>query len=272
MYSVQSFNKTASIILILALIAKSISIGIFYFLPKDGIDFNLQEKITLPYHGYRFSKTLGLGEETVQKSQEAPKQKEIFSIDDMVLKAVYVEAQGGFIFVTHKSDPNTTVLLNIGDEFKGYRLESVKPKEAIFSMLGKEYRLVLQGVNEEEQIEESISVLPATNTADEAIRVVPKQGIDYYTKNLKAIWSNISIKEHRENGQIQGFKITEIKPNSLFAKLGLEAGDIIVAVNNKEIKSFAQAFGAYKELKDSPAIKLTVLRNGVKKDFEYEVM
>ncbi len=270
MSSVQNFNKTASVILILALIAKTIAIGLFYYLPKDGIDFNLQEKITLPYHGYRFSKALGLNEEAVQQVN-IQKPKEIYSIDDMVLKAVYVEEQGGFIFVSHKSELDKTVLLNIGDEFKGYLLEKVQPKEAIFSMGGREYKLSLIQESEEAQIEESIS-MEENVAGDDAVRVLPKKGVEYYTNNLKDIWKNIAIKEYREGNKIAGFVITSIKKGSLFDKLGLEEGDVIVAVNNKEIKSFAQAFGAYRDLKSAPAIKLTILRNGIKKELEYEVM
>ena len=57
----------------------------------------------------------------------------------------------------------------------------------------------------------------------------------------------------------QGITITEVVPNSYAAKYGLKAGDVILKVNGKPIKSLEE-FG--KEVHKAGTIVLEVLRNG----------
>lgn len=78
-------------------------------------------------------------------------------------------------------------------------------------------------------------------------------------------------KRDKRNGKIDGFKVLSVKQNSIFAQLGLLKGDIIMAVNNQPLKSYADAFKVYDNIGDFDSLKLDIIRNKQKKELEYEV-
>jgi general secretion pathway protein C len=65
-----------------------------------------------------------------------------------------------------------------------------------------------------------------------------------------------------ENGQTKGFRFDWIQDGSLFQKMGIQVGDILVAINNQKINSGEDAFRILQMLRNESSIKVTILRNG----------
>jgi len=107
-------------------------------------------------------------------------------------------------------------------------------------------------------------------TDDEPISV-SKYDLRYYTSNMSRIWKNINIQDVKVNGKIDGFKIISINKNSVFGKLGLKKGDIIKAINNQKLKSYSDAFKVYKKINKLDDLQITILRNNIERDLEYEI-
>ncbi|MBK9293375.1 MAG: general secretion pathway protein GspC [Oligoflexia bacterium] len=63
-------------------------------------------------------------------------------------------------------------------------------------------------------------------------------------------------------GRINGFKITEIVPNSLFAKLGVKDGDVLKEVDGEKLDSPAKAMELYNSLRTKNKINISGERNG----------
>ncbi len=61
---------------------------------------------------------------------------------------------------------------------------------------------------------------------------------------------------------INGFKIFNIEGGSLFAKVGLQNGDIITKVNQTSLEQPEQGFSLYQAFQDEKEIVIYVLRNG----------
>ena len=100
---------------------------------------------------------------------------------------------------------------------------------------------------------------------------VTRDEIKEYKKDLSKIWSNIGLKEHKENGKIKGFIITFVKKGSVFEDLGLQKGDILIKANGVELRSYRDAFKIYKQINTIKIFKLIILRNGEEKELEYEI-
>ena len=62
-----------------------------------------------------------------------------------------------------------------------------------------------------------------------------------------------------------------IRPGSLFAKIGLQNGDVIKRINGVEISGPEQAFEAYQQLKDETSIQIDLSRRDENKSFSYEI-
>lgn len=264
---------------LIAAVLKTGSLVLFYFLPKKSVEYYPEIVVSLPYNTYKYSSIMDLDikrEQVVAKPKPKPKPKPtLYKITNLILKGVYAEEGKGFIFVAEKAKPEENKLISVGEDFQGYRLVEVLPREAIFENAGKRYSLSMDDtkspVEKMVETQEIDKKIEEANKAEDVIRALPRKEIDYYTSDLKKIWSNIKIKEMRSGDKIDGFKIVAIRRNSIFYQLGLQPNDIIIKVNNKPLKNYADALNAYRSVKKNTALKMTILRNGKEKELEYEI-
>ena len=72
------------------------------------------------------------------------------------------------------------------------------------------------------------------------------------------------------DGKVEGFKLVAVKPGSLYEKVGLQNGDIIVGSNGQAIDSPKQAMELYQSLKKQDSIEIQVIREGEKKNLNIQ--
>lgn len=73
------------------------------------------------------------------------------------------------------------------------------------------------------------------------------------------------------DGKIKGFSIFSIKPGSVYEKLGIRNGDIIMRVNGVDLDSPAKALEFYGTIASASEITLDLERGGSKKTVNYTV-
>jgi len=173
--------------------------------------------------------------------------------------------KSGYVVFYDKNDKKQHIL-SVGETYKGYKLDSLSKYKAIFIRNNQRYRLSFKNNS-------SIPIEPEslTKEEEEPVRLVPKKLVKKYSSDFKAIWKNISIKEIIKHGKIEGFKIQSVKKNSVFEQLGLQKGDIIIEVNDKPIKTYKAAFDIYRNITKYSDLKIKILRNGIEKEFNYEI-
>jgi len=257
----QSALKFIFSILVIALIAKLVTLPLYFFLPHFGINKTKDYSINL-YHKYNVAKAFGL---VPIKKKAAPK-KPVYQLTNLKLKAIYSEGKNGVIAIEEKGK---LIFLSTGESFKGYKLIEVKPDRAIFEKDGKHYELKL----EEKGLKGKFFIEEQTLNPDEVKFAVLKRDIDRFKKNFNQIWKNISIEEQIDpkTKRLKGFKVTRVNKDSIFGKIGLQKGDIIIGANNKIFKSYSDVLRLYNNIDKYNSIKLTILRNNKKKDLEYEI-
>ena len=260
----QSFVKFLFSILVVALIAKIASLPLWFILPHSGIDKTKDYSINL-YHKYRVAKAFGLVP-TIKKS--APK-KPLYQLTNLKLKAIYSDGRHGVIAIEEKGK---IIFLSTGESFKGYKLIEVKPDRAIFDKDGKHYELKLEEKGLKGKYSISLEEQMLYNP-DEVKFAVLKRDIDRYKRHFNEIWKNISIQEQIDpkTKKLKGFKVTRVNQNSIFGKIGLQKGDIIIGANNRTFRSYSDVLRLYNNIDKYNSIKLTILRNNKKKDLEYEI-
>lgn len=74
-----------------------------------------------------------------------------------------------------------------------------------------------------------------------------------------------------KNGKPDGFKLYAIRPNSLYAKLGLQNGDTLQSINNFELTSVNQALEVYTKLREASSLEVDVLRRGKPEKLKYSI-
>ena len=81
----------------------------------------------------------------------------------------------------------------------------------------------------------------------------------------------VRIRPHFTNGEPDGLRLTGIRPNSIFYKMGLKSGDIITGVDGKDIESVDDALEFYKSLQSSAKVKLELNRRGRLQTLNYNI-
>jgi len=262
-------------LLILILVAKAISLVMLWYFQSEGVHYHANSSKMPEYKRYsannliKATKKPTVKEATEPTTQEA---KELAAygpnISNMLLKGLIKRQDGGVIIIALKSKPKESEVLGIGDTFKGYTLTRILKNGAVFDKNGESYSLYF---SEEQQEERYVSRPSAVQEDDDSIKQVAKTDIIHYAKNVKQIWKDIGIVEVKKNGKITGFKVTRIKPNTPFARLGLRKGDIIIKANNKEMTSYKDAIAIYKGIDKLEALELVVLRNNQETEINYEI-
>ena len=75
----------------------------------------------------------------------------------------------------------------------------------------------------------------------------------------------------KEKGEPIGFKVFSIQPLSVYEKIGLQNGDIVLRVNDMTITDEASARAAQEKLRGVKKIHIDVKRMGQAMRFSYDV-
>lgn len=89
--------------------------------------------------------------------------------------------------------------------------------------------------------------------------------------NLPQLLSQARAVPYFRNGQSIGMRIFAIKKGSMYEKLGLQNGDIILAVNETSLSDPAQALRIWEQLKQERSVNVKIERSGTSKDLSYTI-
>jgi type II secretion system protein C len=250
----------------LAIMAACIKAGMLvwsFFLPATGVEYIAQQGESLPVNNYRVDAAFGLkGQDS--SSPASPSSAPVYKLTSLNLKGIYRGQRTAFILVQDGKDER---IIFKGENFQGYTLTDVLLKKAVFEKNGRRYEVDFKDADD---IPSPVQTQSVINNGNGYISVKRNELI-YYKKNFNAIWQNIKINEQKQNGKLNGFKVTWIKAGSVFAKLGLKKGDIITGINGKPVSSVAEAFKIYQKMDTLENLTIEIKRNNQKRELDYAI-
>ena len=194
------------------------------------------------------------------KHQKATIHQDInaLNLNSITLKAVYKNKNGGFIII---EDKGKTKFLDLNKSYNGYKLTFIGDTFAILNKFGKDYKITFKKMKNN-------NFKYKVNKTDEtsSVNTIKKDVFKEYKNNLSKIWKNIGIVKVRD-----GYKITYINKNSIFAKIGLKRGDILLEVNGRKLKNDADAWSVYKNADKTDNFEIKIKRQNQIKVLDYEV-
>jgi general secretion pathway protein C len=250
----------------LVLIAKMISLAIWWYLPSDGVELNDKKSYQAKYQRVDFRNMLNSPK--VAKSISTKTTTSSYSINNLILKGLYGSRFNGYAIVAKKSSPSKTSIIAIGEEYAGYKLKEIGLDRVLFSKNSKDYELKLETTN---KFKGSNAVKRVKDDFSDSQKSVSREDINYYSKNPSQIWKDIAISEVKKNGKIDGFEVKRIRPNSKMAELGLKKGDIILKVNNVKLSSYRDAIKIYQNIGKIDSVEIVVKRDNQEKEIVYEI-
>jgi general secretion pathway protein C len=254
-------------VLILLVVAKSITLVLLWFLPSDGVELAKQNSYKPKYQRVDFENMIQSPANAKGRSSQESASSAV-SITSMVLKGLYGKENYGYVIVALKSSAAKTSIVAVGEDFSGFTLHSIASMSATFTKAGKEYTLELEKTSSSGRVSK---VQDEPEIYDGSPKNVSKEDILAYAKSPQDIWKEISIVEVKNGEEIEGFKVTKIAKNSKMATLGLREGDVIVKANNIELKSYKDAIDIYNGLDKLDAVQIVVMRENQEVELVYEI-
>jgi general secretion pathway protein C len=74
-----------------------------------------------------------------------------------------------------------------------------------------------------------------------------------------------------KDGKPNGFKMYAIRPNSLFAKIGLQNGDTISSINGFDMSSPDKALEVYTKVRSATSLSVSLIRRGQPVNMDYSI-
>lgn len=95
--------------------------------------------------------------------------------------------------------------------------------------------------------------------------------VDAALGNLPLLLTQVRAVPYFKEGQPVGLRLFAIKPGSLFEKIGLKNGDILMSINGNSLGDFSQAMKLFERLKAERSLKVSLERNKELKEFRYQI-
>ena len=182
----------------------------------------------------------------VLEEAKSRKQK-LFRVGDMVGEAKLVQINAGEVLLQENG--------------KLQRLTIVEPKSGRRS-LGREFPASRKLRTRTEKIARAVGLNKY---------VVSRTILNKDLSDLYGFLSQINIQPYRKNGKPHGFRVSSIRPNSVFYQLGLRNNDVIVKLNGVEIRQPEDVMGLYQQIKELDNVTLEVERRGMPATFTYSL-
>ncbi len=81
-------------------------------------------------------------------------------------------------------------------------------------------------------------------------------------ENITQLLSQVRVRPHYKDGKADGLMLSQVKPNTIFTKLGLRNGDVIQSIDDEAIESPDDIMDFYEELKSGSSVSLQIMRRG----------
>ena len=90
--------------------------------------------------------------------------------------------------------------------------------------------------------------------------------IDEAIQDVSKLMTEIKIQPNEA-----GLSLSEIKPNSIFRRMGLRNGDVLKSVDGQEIRSVDDALKLYESLKSADNVSVVLQRRGTERTINYNI-
>lgn len=103
--------------------------------------------------------------------------------------------------------------------------------------------------------------------------VIKRADLSKYTNDLSSILMQARAVPNRDpgTGAINGFRLLDMQPGSIFEQLGMQRMDVIKSVDGTPVDSPAKAMELYNTLKNAPKLSLQIERNGKTETMTYNI-
>lgn len=101
--------------------------------------------------------------------------------------------------------------------------------------------------------------------------IIDQRALNAALDNIGQAMSDARLLPSQKDGKVEGFRASEVKPNGVFAMVGIKNGDVLQRLNDFPIDSPDKALQSFIALKGQNRLKLDIIRDGRPTTFNYEI-
>ncbi|MCG8470687.1 MAG: PDZ domain-containing protein [Desulfobacterales bacterium] len=168
-------------------------------------------------------------------------------------------------------------LYKVGDTVLGAELKLVLRDRVVVHYQGRDEVLLMEKDEEFDSARKRLSSSRFRRSRELPPSAITKRvslsrdTINDAMMNISTLMKDVRIRPHFRNGVPEGMAVSGIKSNSIFRKMGIRNGDIILGVDGQKIESVDDAMGFYGNLRTASEIKLDIKRLGQIQTIEYTI-
>ena len=232
-------------------------------------DVKEQGKSTKAFYQAIVDRNIFVTEEAApeESSVEELEELEPTSLKIALLGTVVGGQQDGFA-VIEEVGKRKQGLYKVGDSVEGATVRRILRGKVVLRVNDKDEVLTMK----EEPASGGEPEYPKEPSAEKESTVVVKRSeVDESLKNVHQLLSQVRIRPHFTDGVADGLAVSNIKPGSIFARMGLQSGDIVQGLDGRNIQTPDDVMEVYQRLKSGSRVTVQVMRNGEEKIINYQI-
>jgi general secretion pathway protein C len=155
-------------------------------------------------------------------------------------------------------------LYHVGDQVEAATVVRILREKVVLNVDGRNEVLALQKLNRSNR--GPAPSKPASRPKAVHRRTIRRKTIDTAMANLSKLVTQARVRPHAK-----GLIIDHIKPNSLFRRLGLRNGDILVGIEGQPIRTVDEALVFYDRLQNADRLSVDLLRRGRVREMQFRI-
>ena len=168
-------------------------------------------------------------------------------------------------------------LYRVGDSVQNATLKMIFRSKVVLTYNGRDEMLAMekiqQGSRTPTRRASGRTALPSPAGGVRTQRVSLRRNmINDAMQDVSKLMTEIKISPRLgEDGQASGLAVSNIKPNSIFRRMGLRNGDVLKSVDGQDIRSVDDALKLYESMKSADKIAVQIERRGRDRNIEYNI-
>ena len=187
--------------------------------------------------------------------------------------------------VIEETNKRTQGLYKVGDTIQNAVIKMILRGKVVLTVGDKDEILTMEETPTQPPGKERVASRPASSrpvsrqpppqrpeprsSGEERTVTVERSDVQESLTNINKLLSEVRIRPHFRDGKPDGLAVSRIKEESLFSKLGLQDGDIVQAVNDKQIRSPDDVLSLYKRLRTGTEVAIQIERRGRSQTINY---
>jgi general secretion pathway protein C len=174
----------------------------------------------------------------------------------------------GFAVIEEKGK-NKQVLYKVGNIVAGAKIIRITRNAVVFQIGDKEKVLKMAETKEGPILPVRPAPIAAAAAGASGQMVLDKNEVSAMIKDMGAMLSQAQIRPYYSAGAPDGFMITNIKPGSVYEKIGLTEGDIIQGTDDRKLVTADDMTALYNSIKSGSSFALKIRRKGQQENLQY---